>query len=161
MLSIAIHTPPVSLSTPNTSENGEITNSDKIGDDHHLTNGCGPTLTTDKDTSLTTARCCFGIISTDDAIYAVGGYDRGDCLDTIEQFDPIEDKWNLLSIPMTSRRGRVSAGIVDNKIYVCGGSDGQKELDTGEYLDLKTMDKWTPIKDLAKPVAHGGKILIK
>jgi len=61
---------------------------------------------------------------------------------------------------MTSRRGRVSAAIVKNKIYVCGGSDGQKELDTGEYLDLISMDKWVPIKDLAKPVAHGGKYSI-
>ncbi len=85
----------------------------------------------------------------------LGGYDRGDCLDTIEQFDPIEDKWNLLPIPMTSRRGRVSAAIVNNKIYVCGGSDGQKELNTGEYFDLKSMDKWLPIKDLSTPVAHG------
>jgi len=75
MLSIAIHTPPTSLSTPNTSENGDIIYSDKINDDHHLTNGSCPILTTDKDissASLTTARCGFGIISTDDAIYAVG-----------------------------------------------------------------------------------------
>ena len=88
-----------------------------------------------------------------------GGYDRGDCLDTIEQFDPMEDKWTLLSIPMTSRRGRVSAAIVQDKIYVCGGSDGQNELNTGEVFDLKTADKWLPIKDLDKPVVHGGKYL--
>jgi hypothetical protein len=62
---------------------------------------------------------------------------------------------------MISRRGRVAAAIVKNKIYVCGGSDGQKELDTGECLDLKAMDKWTSIKELAKPVAHGGKIYIE
>jgi hypothetical protein len=73
----------------------------------------------------------------------------------------MENKWSLLSIPMTSRRGRVSATIANNKIYVCGGSDGQKELNTGEYIDLQTMDKWLPIKDLPKPVAHGGKIFIK
>jgi hypothetical protein len=58
---------------------------------------------------------------------------------------------------MTSRRGRVSVAIVHNKIYVCGGSDGQKELNTGEYFDLKSMKKWSMIKDLSTPVAHGGK----
>ena len=58
---------------------------------------------------------------------------------------------------MISRRGRVSAALLDNRIYVCGGSDGQKELNTGEYLDLSFMDKWLPIKDLDTPVAHGGK----
>jgi hypothetical protein len=58
---------------------------------------------------------------------------------------------------MISRRGRVSAAIVKNKLYVCGGSDGQKELTTGEYLDLNKMNKWLPIKDLETPVAHGGR----
>ena len=87
----------------------------------------------------------------------IGGYNRGDCLDTIEQFNPIENKWKLLSHPLISRRGRVSATIVKNKIYVCGGSDGQKELNTGEYFDLKSMDKWSMIRDLSVPVAHSGK----
>ena len=62
---------------------------------------------------------------------------------------------------MTSRRGRVSAAILNNKIYVCGDSDEQKELNTGEYFDLQSMDKWLPTKDLATPVAHGGKFLLK
>ena len=78
-------------------------------------------------------------------------------MDSIEQFDPRENKWTLLPIPMTTRRGRVSAAILENKIYVCGGSDGQQELNTGEMFDLQSMDKWTPIKDLPKPVAHGGR----
>jgi influenza virus NS1A-binding protein len=89
--------------------------------------------------------------------FVLGGYDRGDCLDTIEQFDPVEVKWHLLAIPMTTRRGRVSAAFLKNKIYVCGGSDGQQELNTGEVFDLQLMDKWMPIKDLATPVAHGGR----
>lgn len=58
---------------------------------------------------------------------------------------------------MTSRRGRVSATIVNNKMYACGGSDGQKELNTGEYIDLKSINKSTMIKELSTPVAHGGK----
>jgi hypothetical protein len=62
---------------------------------------------------------------------------------------------------MTTRRGRVSATIVKDKIYVCGGSDGQQELNTGEVFDLKIMDKWMPIKDLVKPVVHGGRFLFQ
>jgi hypothetical protein len=58
---------------------------------------------------------------------------------------------------MNRRRGRVSATIVNNKIYVCGGSDGQKELNTGECFNLKSMDKWSVIKELSTPVAHGCK----
>jgi len=59
-------------------------------------------------------------------------------------------------MPMTTRRGRVAATLVKNKIFVCGGSDGQEELDTGEYLDLDFLDKWMPIKDLPTRVVHGG-----
>ena len=75
MLSISIHTPSTSLSTPTTSENGDVMNTDKNGDDNHITSGSGPILTIDKDTplaSLSTARCGFGISSTNNAIFAVG-----------------------------------------------------------------------------------------
>ncbi|CAF3078570.1 unnamed protein product [Rotaria sp. Silwood2] len=146
MLSIAIHMSPSSLSTPNTSGNGHLIHTDNIDDNEYVTKLFSPILTTDKEiplASLSTARCGFG------------GYDRGDCLDTIEQFNPIEGKWTSLSVPMSSRRGRVSAAIVNNKIYVCGGSNGQQELNTGEYFNLKSMNKWSPIKDLDTPVAHG------
>ncbi|CAF3483448.1 unnamed protein product [Rotaria sp. Silwood1] len=158
MLSITIHMSPSSLSTPNISENGHSMYIDTIDDNYYVTNLFSPILTSDKDiplASLSTARCGFGIISTNNTIFVVGGYDRGDCLDTIEQFNPIDGKWTLLSVPMTSRRGRVSAAIINNKIYVYGGSNGQQELNTGEYFDLQSMDKWSPIKDLATPVAHG------
>ncbi len=90
--------------------------------------------------------------------FFIGGYNRGDCLDTVEQFNPNENEWKSLPFPMTSRRGRVSAAIVNNQIYVCGGSDGQKELNTGEYFNLKSMNKWSIIDELSTPVAHGGKL---
>jgi hypothetical protein len=107
--------------------------------------------------SLLTARCCFGTSSVNDMIYVVGGYNRGDCLNTIEEFDPLENHWKLLPYSMASRRGRVSVTILNNKIYAFGGSDGQKELNTGEFFDLKSMNKWSTIKELSTPVAHGGK----
>ncbi len=76
MLSIAIHMSPVPLSpSPNPSDNGDFMYTDKISDDNHLTNGFGSCLTSDKDiplASLSTARCGFGIISTNDTIFAVG-----------------------------------------------------------------------------------------
>ncbi|CAF0897373.1 unnamed protein product [Adineta ricciae] len=160
LLSITIHVSPASSSVPNTPDTVDSLNGDRNGiDEFHAINGINGSATImDKDShlaSLSVARCGFGIVSTNDFIFAVGGYDRGDCLDTIEQYSPIEDRWTLLSVPMISRRGRVSAAILNNKIYVCGGSDGQKELNTGECLDTQSMDKWLPISDLATPVAHG------
>ncbi|CAF1047277.1 unnamed protein product [Rotaria sordida] len=153
---LSIH---MSLSpSPTAIENNLVVPIEKTFDDSH-SNTTSPILMFDKDItfgSLLTARCCFGTGSINDMIYVVGkcGYNRDDCLETIEQFDPIENKWKLLSFPMTSRRGRVSATIVDDKIYVCGGSDGQKELNTAECFDLKSMNKWSMIKELSTPVAH-------
>ncbi len=75
MLSISIHISSVPLSTPEITDNIDFMSTNKINDDHHQTNGFGPCLTTDKDillASLSTARCGFGITSTNDAIYAVG-----------------------------------------------------------------------------------------
>jgi hypothetical protein len=75
MLSIAIHLSSTSLSTPNTPDSGDILNADKVNDDIHLANSSGPCLTIDKDiplASLSTARCGFGITSTNDAIFALG-----------------------------------------------------------------------------------------
>jgi hypothetical protein len=75
MLSVAIHMPSASGASPNVSENGDVFPTEKIGDDNHLTNGFGLNLTSDKDiplASLSTARCGFGITSTNDTIYALG-----------------------------------------------------------------------------------------
>jgi hypothetical protein len=75
MLSIAIHLSSTSLSIPNTPDSEEILNGDKLNDDHYLINCPGQCLTIEKDiplASLSSARCGFGITSTNDAIYALG-----------------------------------------------------------------------------------------
>ena len=69
MLSIAIHIP--SLSTPTTPDINEYPTVDKLYDITNLT----PNGLNEKDTPLallSTARCGFGIVSTNDTIYAVG-----------------------------------------------------------------------------------------
>lgn len=91
------------------------------------------------------------------SIFVSGGYNRSDCLDSIEQYSLKENQWKCFQYPLTSRRGRVCATIFNDQIYVCGGSDGQKELNSAERLDLKTIEKWTMIKELSEPVAHSGK----
>lgn len=68
MLSIAMH---ISLSAPNTPDINECPIIDKL---HDITNST-PIIFNEKDiplASLSTARCGFGIVSTDDTIYAVG-----------------------------------------------------------------------------------------
>ena len=155
MLSISIHTSLPTLISHIPETNGIIHKAKSTDDVHqNPVNGNDNYIPLG---SLLTARCCFGTASSNDMIYVVGGYNRGDCLNTIEEFDPIQNQWKLLPYSMTSRRGRVSVTIANNKIYALGGSDGQKELQTGECFDLKSMNKWSAIKELSTPVAHGGK----
>lgn len=161
MLILSIHTS-IPSSIPNTPETNDAIGADKTLDTIYQ-NLTTPILTVDKDIplgALLTARCCFGTATVNDRIYVVGGYNRGDCLNTIEQYDPNANQWKIVPIAMTSRRGRVSVSVMHNRIYVFGGSDGQKELNTGEYFDLKSMNKWIPIKELATPLAHACKSLI-
>jgi hypothetical protein len=79
MLSIAIHISSVSLSIPSTTDNRDVMSIDKVSDDNHQTNGFfGAPVTTDNDiplASLLTARCGFGITSTNDTIFAVGMFE--------------------------------------------------------------------------------------
>ena len=178
MLTLSIYMP-VSSSSSKTLENIDDKATEEVLKDNH-SNMATSLLRPDKNItfgSLLTARCCFGIASINNVIYVVGtccyfssvqylmeiilgGYNRSDCLDTIEEFDLVENKWKPLSLPMSTRRGRVSAAVVNDEIYICGGSDGQKELSTGECLDLKSMNKWTMIKELSTPLAHSGKLIL-
>ena len=67
MLSITIHLSLTSSSAPNTPDGAEILNPDKMNDDQLLTMDTDIPLA-----SLSSARCGFGVTSTNDAIYALG-----------------------------------------------------------------------------------------
>ena len=177
MLTISIHMslPP---SAPNTPDNHSVISTETPIDDLNFHAIHIPELSLERDMPLAplqTARCCFGLASFNDKIYAVGkctapmrcvneniawlagGYNRGDCLDSIEQYDPKQDAWNLVPCPLNYRRGRVSATIIQNTIYVCGGSDGQRELNSVECFDLTSTNPWSTIRELPTPVAHAGR----
>lgn len=64
-----------------------------------------------------------------------GGYDRIECLRSVEQYIPETNKWSQLK-SMRQGRGRFQIAILDNKVYAIGGSNGTTELDTVEMLDM-------------------------
>ena len=45
-------------------------------------------------------------------------------LDTVEQYDPILNKWTVLPNRLTNKRRASGAAVLNNKIYVCGGYTG-------------------------------------
>lgn len=52
-------------------------------------------------------------------INIAGGYDRVECLKTVEYYDPEKNSWQ--SLPnMREARGRVQIAVLEDKIYAIG-----------------------------------------
>ncbi|KAF7494568.1 Influenza virus NS1A-binding -like protein B [Sarcoptes scabiei] len=80
------------------------------------------------------ARCGVGVAEFKGKLFVCGGYDRGECLKTVEIYDSEENKWKILE-PMNFARGRFAITVVDDKVYAIGGCNGQKELNSAELYD--------------------------
>ena len=83
-----------------------------------------------------------------------GGYDRVECLKTVEQYDPDENIWILLP-SMLEARGRVGICTSKNFIYAVGGSDGSTELSTVECYDPE-REKWSRVAPLPIAKSNAG-----
>lgn len=79
-----------------------------------------------------------------------GGYDRTECLRSVEQYVPETNTWRPLP-PMRESRGRFKVAVLDDRVYAIGGSNGTTELDSVEMLDTEA-GKWvkTPRLPLAR-----------
>lgn len=56
---------------------------------------------------------------------------------SIEQYDLRANKWSHVA-HMSGRRLQFGVAVVDGKLYVVGGRDGLKTLNTVECFDIKT-----------------------
>jgi len=127
--------------------NGVFRSPEDSPDDSPRTSICG-----DKACSLTplarmsVARCAVGAAVLDNKLLALGGYDRGECLSTVEQYDLISNTWKPLQ-NMRSPRGRFDVSQLDGRIYTCGGSNGSHELRSAEYYDSKDQS-WGSLPDM-------------
>ena len=73
-------------------------------------------------------------------VYIIGGAQTwGVSLTTVEEYDPIADKW-VKKANMPTARGWLSASPANGKIYVFGGENGG-QLSTVEEYD-PVMNKW-------------------
>lgn len=54
-----------------------------------------------------------------------GGYDRGECLRSVESYDPDMNEWNS-ETKMSEARGRFQVTVLDNVVYAIGGSNGKR-----------------------------------
>ncbi|XP_022913715.1 influenza virus NS1A-binding protein homolog isoform X2 [Onthophagus taurus] len=97
--------------------------------------------------NMSCPRCGVGCGNLNNTLIVCGGYDRVECLRTVEQYIPETNKW--VSLPsMRQGRGRFQIAILSSKVYAIGGSNGLSELDTVEMLDLDAK-KWVNLPKLS------------
>lgn len=105
-------------------------------------------------------------------IYIVGGFDGNNCTNTVEMYDPAQDRWSMLP-PMSISRSGVSCishrgfiyalGNLTNlssvqfttrnttpNIFSSGGYSGIDRLRTVERLDVKA-NHWSPVASMKSP----------
>lgn len=85
-----------------------------------------------------------------------GGYDRVECLKSVESYDP---EWNIWASmeSMREARGRFNIAVVRGEVYAVGGSNGTTELDTVEKYN-QDKQKWTKVASLPLARSHTGKL---
>jgi len=80
-------------------------------------------------------------------VYVCGGSDGSKVLNSTEKFNVTEGTWTEAP-PMNIGRLGHAAAVVDNRLYVFGGFDGNVPLDTFECYDPKTQH-WSPLMKMA------------
>ncbi|MEE6496330.1 hypothetical protein FKM82_002303 [Ascaphus truei] len=101
------------------------------------------------------ARSGLGTVELNGKLIAAGGYNREECLRTVECYDPVKDIWKFIS-PMKTPRARFQMAALMGHLYVVGGSNGHSDdLSGGEKYDPK-LDMWTPVPELRTNRCNAG-----
>ncbi|XP_064119983.1 influenza virus NS1A-binding protein homolog B-like [Macrobrachium nipponense] len=95
---------------------------------------------------MASPKCATGTGNLNGRLLVCGGYDRGECLRTVETYSPETNIWTAMPA-MRQGRGRFDLTVLDGKAYAVGGCDGSKELSNVEVLD-ETASKWISVAPL-------------
>nr|CDP96046.1 BMA-TAG-147, isoform d [Brugia malayi] len=97
-------------------------------------------------------RCSVGGAFINGKIIVCGGYDRGKCLESVEEYNLLKKNWRRLA-DMAQCRGRFDAAVVGSKVYAVAGSSGSVDLKTVECYDSES-EKWSLVKSLHHGRSH-------
>uniref|UniRef100_A0A8C8DYQ6 Influenza virus NS1A binding protein a n=1 Tax=Oryzias sinensis TaxID=183150 RepID=A0A8C8DYQ6_9TELE len=101
------------------------------------------------------ARSGLGTAALNGKLIAAGGYNREECLRTVECYDPTEDRWTFIA-PMRTPRARFQMAVLMGQLFVVGGSNGHSdELNSGETYDPHT-DEWIQVPELRTNRCNAG-----
>lgn len=105
-------------------------------------------------TSMTSPRCSMGAVNLNGKVFVCGGYERGECLRTAEEYDCRNNRWTTLPA-MLVERGRFDATVADGKVYAVGGSDSRRDLDSAEMYDPVT-ERWRLLPKMTMAKSNNG-----
>uniref|UniRef100_H2YMN5 BTB domain-containing protein n=1 Tax=Ciona savignyi TaxID=51511 RepID=H2YMN5_CIOSA len=88
-------------------------------------------------------RCYISVAVLHNKIYALGGMNGSDRLNSAESYDPVHKIWTILP-DMNESRSDSSATSLNGRVYIAGGFNGQECLFTAEFYDPGTS-VWTRI----------------
>lgn len=88
-------------------------------------------------------RSRLGVASLDGYLYAVGGSNGQQCLNSMERYCPDREYWTQLKPMLTSRSG-LGVAVVNRLMYAVGGYDGDCRLRSAECY-YPEEDSWTAI----------------
>lgn len=101
------------------------------------------------------ARSGLGTAEMNGKLIVAGGYNREECLRTVECYDPHTDHWSFLA-PMRTPRARFQMAVLMGQLYVVGGSNGHSDdLSCGEMYD-PNVDDWIPVPELRTNRCNAG-----
>ncbi|XP_049632440.1 influenza virus NS1A-binding protein isoform X3 [Suncus etruscus] len=101
------------------------------------------------------ARSGLGTAEMNGRLIAAGGYNREECLRTVECYDPYTDRWAFLA-PMRTPRARFQMAVLMGQLYVVGGSNGHSDdLSCGEMYE-PSADDWIPVPELRTNRCNAG-----
>ncbi|CAI6371272.1 unnamed protein product [Macrosiphum euphorbiae] len=102
---------------------------------------------------LVVSRKRLGVGVLDDCIYAVGGGDLINALNSVEVFDISIQKWRTVT-SMSTKRCDLGVDVLNNLLYAVGGAaDKNTTLSSVEYYD-PILDTWTPVANMSRS-RHG------
>jgi len=81
-----------------------------------------------------------------DFIYAIGGHNDGNFLDSVLRFDTTTNIWSNVASMLTKRSGH-GVCIHDNFIYAVGGNDGSNAFDSVLRYDT-TTNIWSSVASM-------------
>ncbi|XP_045127226.1 influenza virus NS1A-binding protein homolog isoform X2 [Portunus trituberculatus] len=95
---------------------------------------------------MSSPKCATGTGNFNGQMLVCGGYDRGECLKTVEAYNPKTNKWVELPA-MQQGRGRFDLTVLNGRAYAIGGCDGSRELNSVEVLE-ESSKKWRSVASL-------------